>query len=125
MRGAPISRRHSCMKSPSLLTLLLVINVLLGSTIGWLTMHDEHIIAADHLQGMRIDVQGNGLLYVDLGASSTPSGPVALNPRKSGTLILTPRAAIQMEVELQRIIKTVQSAAEARTEGQRSADPSL
>lgn len=107
----------------ALITLLIATNLVLGYSV--LNRGGRQTIKADHLQGVRINTKENGTIYVTLGASDTPSGLVAMNPKETAVLALTPRAAIQLQVELTRTIQMIQEAAKAERVASQSPGRSL
>lgn len=92
---------------------------------AYLAVDRQRDIRADHLQQVRLDTNGDGTILVTLGTSDTPAGPVATNPHHAATLELTPRAAIQLQVELSRTIQLVQEAAKVQRVELGSARPAL
>lgn len=102
---------------------LALLNLVLGSALAY-----EHIrqpaIYADHIQQLRMDVP-NEVLRVRLGSSDVPNGPAVIHPKDSGSIALTPRAAIQLQVELTRMIQLIQEASKAQHAERRSAEKAL
>jgi hypothetical protein len=93
-----------------LIALLISTNVALG----YVALKRDRQINADHLQQIRLNTDGIGTILVTLGTSDTPGGPVAIDPHHAATLALTPRAAIQIHLEIGRVIRDVQAAAAAQ-----------
>lgn len=99
----------------------IAIALLLASNIatGYLALHRDEI-RADHLQRIQLNTEGDGTVFVTLGRSDTPGGPVVNNPYHAATLELTPRAAIQLQSELTQTIRLIHQAAQAQRAEARS-----
>lgn len=101
------------LSKPSLtIASLVLLNLALGSALAYQHMR-QPVIYADHVQQLRMDVT-NEVLRVRLGSSDMPNGPAVTNPEETGSIALTPRAAIQLQVQLGKIIKMTQEAAKAQ-----------
>jgi hypothetical protein len=99
-------------KSTVTITALALLSLGLGAALAHRYMQ-QPVIYADHVQQLRMDV-ANEVLRVRLGSSDLPNGPAVTNPQEAGSLALTPRAAIQLQVELSRLIKLIHEAAKAQ-----------
>jgi hypothetical protein len=110
-------------KSAAVIAALALLNLILGSALAY--QHSRRpVIYADHIQQLRMDLQ-HQVLRVRLGSSEVPNGPSITNPEPSGSIALTPRAAIQLQVQLTNVIKLIQEAAKAQRVEQRSPEKSL
>lgn len=116
-----------------LIALLVAVNIALGAFLSHRIANVDHhavTVLADHVQGVRVEVQKGDEIYVSLGVSATPSGLVVRDPTHTATLVLRPRAAIQLEHELRQMIELIKRAADAqvlkdRPEATRSPDRSI
>jgi hypothetical protein len=101
------------MKSSTLIRILVASNLAFAGLSIYEAIVDSPSdeLYADHVQQLRMDVE-RGVLRVRLGRSSSTGGPTVENAQPSGTLALTPRAALQLDVELRRTFDLIQRAAQ-------------
>lgn len=104
---------------------LVASNIALAGIVAHQVLADREPAAeiyADHIQQLRMDVE-KGVLRVRLGKSSTTGGSSISDAQPSGTLALTPRAAIQLDVELRRTFDLIQRAAQKDSPVPQPVDP--
>lgn len=105
------------------LVVSVVINLLLaGALLREALTEDDGQVYGDHVQQIRMDV-ANQVLRVRLGTSETTGGASVINPQPAGTIVLTPRAAIQLDNELRTMFAMIQRAS-AQTSPSGSGDRS-
>lgn len=112
------------MKANLVIGALITTNVALAGIVAYQALElrkAQDGLYADHVQQLRMDVP-HQLLRVRLGRSATAGGARVDKPEQSGTLALTPRAAIQLHVQLGEMIRLVQQAA-AESLTTQSAEP--
>ena len=110
------------MKTPIVIASLIVTSAV-SVAVTYASLRDRPDTYADHVQRLHMDVP-NGVLRISLGTSSTPGGPV-IEPKPSSTLVLTPRAAIQLHVEIGQIIRLIHQQAAGQRVELGSVDPTL
>lgn len=94
------------MKTGIVIAVLIASNIALAGVIADQKLRDVDEIYADHVQQLRLDAASR-VLRVRLGKSDTPGGAAVISPEFSGELLLTPRAAIQLDVNLRQMIAMI------------------